>query len=199
MKPENPQNWQARELGVVITLQRGKDLPVQLREPGSYPVIGSNGIVGCHSQCAAEGPGVLVGRSGSVGKVTWVEDDYWPLNTTLWVTDFHGNHPKFVAYFLEYLDLGRYTAGVSVPTLNRNTLHPIKVTIPPLTEQRAIAGNLRTVQEAKEARQRELVLERERKAALMDFLFTHGTHAGETKETEIGPIPEGVPSLVEGW
>src|SRR6185437_15951470 len=106
----------------VVTLQRGKDLPVQERLHGSVPVIGSSGVVGCHSDFVACGQGVLVGRSGSVGSVTWAEGQYWPLNTTLWVSDFHGNDPKFVFYFLRFLDLGKFTAGVSVPTLNRNTL-----------------------------------------------------------------------------
>jgi type I restriction enzyme S subunit len=190
MKPDDPQNWQPRELGAVVTLQRGRDLPVQLRKPGPYPVIGSNGIVGYHSQCAAKGPGVLVGRSGSVGTVTWVESDYWPLNTTLWVSDFHRNNPKFASYFLEYLDLRRYTAGVSVPTLNRNVVHPLRVTIPPLPEQRAIARALRAVREAKESRQRELALERERKAALVEFLFTRGTCGEPRKQTGSRMIPE---------
>ncbi len=190
MEEQPPRCWQRLKLGDAVTLQRGKDLPVQERTPGSFPVIGSSGIVGYHSQFVAEGPGVMVGRSGSVGSVMWQEDKYWPLNTALWVTDFHGNDPRFVFYFLEFLDLGRFTAGVSVPTLNRNTLHPLDVKLPCVREQRAIAEALDAVQKAKEARQRELALERERKAALMEHLFTHGTCGEPTKQTEIGEIPE---------
>ncbi len=131
----------------------------------------------------------MVGRSGSVGEVAWVEQDYWPLNTTLWVTDFHGNDPRFISFFLHYLDLGRFTGGVSVPTLNRNVLHRIEVRIPPVAEQRAISNVLLTVQKAKAARQRELALERERKAALMEYLFRHGTVGETTKQSDIGVIP----------
>src|ERR1039457_2720360 len=133
-----PATWRVVRLGEVITLSRGRDLPVQSRSKGQYPVVGSNGIVGYHSAMVASGPGVLVGRSGSVGGVTYIEQDYWPLNTALWGTDFHGNHPRFVSFFLQYLDLGRFTGGVSVPTLNRNILHRLEVCLPPVPEQQAI-------------------------------------------------------------
>ncbi|MFN7947015.1 MAG: restriction endonuclease subunit S [Blastocatellia bacterium] len=182
--------WEKKRLEEVATLQRGKDLPQDQRQPGKVPVIGSNGITGYHSEFAVRGPGVLVGRSGSVGKVTWTDSDYWPLNTSLYVKDFHGNDERFVFYWLSYLDLGKYTAGVSVPTLNRNLVHPLEVTLPPLPEQRAIARALRAVQAAREARRQELQLERERKAALMQHLFTHGTRGEARRQTEIGEIPE---------
>ena len=87
---ELPEKWRWMPLGEVVTLQRGVDLPVDERLPGSFPVIGSNGIVGSHSKFVAHGPGVIVGRSGSVGKVIWIDEKYWPLNTSLWVKDFHG-------------------------------------------------------------------------------------------------------------
>ena len=191
MADSMPSTWRVLHLGDAVTLSRGIDLPAQSRSEGRYPVIGSNGVVGFHSAMAAHGPGVLVGRSGSVGEVTYLEEDYWPLNTTLWVRDFHGNDPLFVSFFLRYLDLGRFTAGVSVPTLNRNILHRIEVRLPPVAEQRAIADVLQTVQKAKETRQRELALERERKAALMEYLFTHGTRGGATHATQIGRMPVG--------
>jgi type I restriction enzyme, S subunit len=172
MRDTIPSTWRVVNLGDAVTLSRGKDLPVQTRTRGPYPVVGSNGIVGYHSSYAAKSPGVLVGRSGSVGEVAWVEEDYWPLNTTLWVTDFHGNDPRFISFFLRYLDLGRFTGGVSVPTLNRNVLHRISVQIPPVTEQRTISHVLQAVQKAREIREREATAERECKAALMQHLFS---------------------------
>jgi type I restriction enzyme, S subunit len=180
-----PHHWKAAKLGNVATLQRGRDLPQSQRKQGPYPVIGSNGVVGYHSVFVAHGPGVLVGRSGSVGKVTWVKEGYWPLNTTLWVKDFHGNDPNFVYYLLSYIDLGRYTVGVSVPTLNRNTVHPIEIAVPPLPEQRAIAQVLRTLQETKETRQHEIALGRERNAALVQYLFTYGTRNEPLKKLRL--------------
>jgi type I restriction enzyme S subunit len=186
-----PGYWKSISLQEVATLQRGYDLPVDQRKQGPYPVVGSNGIVGYHKDFMVQGPGVLVGRSGSVGKVTWVGNNYWPLNTTLWVKDFHGNNPKFVFFLLSYLDLGKYTGGVSVPTLNRNTIHPLIIKIPPLPEQRAIAHVLQSVQNAIQARHQEIALERERKAALMQHLFTHGIGKNtiSPKKTKFGHVP----------
>ena len=184
-----PKDWLIKNFVDVATLQRGKDLPLDIRSPGSYPVIGSNGVAGYHSEFVSKGPGVLVGWSGSVGKVTFIETNFWPLNTTLWVRDFHENDPTFIYYFLSHFDFARYSAGVSVPTLNRNLVHPIKVCIPPLPEQRAIARALRAVQGAREARLHEVALEKERKAALMEHLFTKGTRGEATKQTEIGEMP----------
>ncbi len=183
-------------MGEVATLQRGNDLPKSQRTHGSYPVIGSNGIVGYHSKAVACGPGVLVGRSGSVGKVTWVEHDYWPLNTALWVKDFHDNDPEFVYYLLDFIDLGKFAAGVSVPTLNRNLVHPVKVATPHLPEQRAVANVLRTVQKAIESTEKVIEASHELKRSLMNHLFTYGpvpvdeAEQVPLKETEVGLVPE---------
>lgn len=83
--------------------------------------MGSFGITGYHDTSIATGPGVTVGRSGgSFGVVTYVPDDYWPLNTALYVIDFHGNDPRFAYYLLKSLDFTRYNSGSAQPSLNRN-------------------------------------------------------------------------------
>lgn len=140
-----PEAWSAKPLIEVATLQRGRDLPADRRTAGDVPVVGSHGIVGYHGEAVAPGPGVLVGRSGSVGEVFLIESPYWPLNTALWVKEFHGNDPRFVYYLLQRVDFARYAAGVSVPTLNRNLVHPIRVAVPALHEQRVIAAQLASV------------------------------------------------------
>lgn len=199
MGPENdllPEHWRLMRLGDVATLQRGIDLPRAERAAGPYPVVGSNGIVGYHSEFKARGPGVFVGRSGSVGKVSRVRMDYWPLNTTLWVRDFHGNDPSFVYYLLSNIDFARYASGVSVPTLNRNLVHPIEVRIPSLPEQRSIGYCLDAVSHAKSATNRVIVATRELKRSLMRHLFTYGASPVncaedvELQETEIGQVPK---------
>ncbi len=91
------------------------------------------------------GPGVITGRSGTIGKVHFVAKDYWPHNTALWVTSFLGNEPKFVYYFYTHLDLARFLSGSGVPTLNRNDVHDHHALLPPLPEQRAIAAVLADV------------------------------------------------------
>lgn len=151
-------DWVTKALGEVATLQRGNDLPLGQRNPGKYAVIGANGPVGVHDSSVAKGPGITVGRSGSVGKVTWSEDDFWPLNTTLWVKNFHGNEPRFVYRLLEWLDLRKYSEGAGVPTLNRNLLHPLEVGIPPINEQKRIAAVLDKADALRRHRQESLQL-----------------------------------------
>ncbi|MGB5687623.1 MAG: restriction endonuclease subunit S, partial [Candidatus Electrothrix sp.] len=132
--------WRELSLGEFVTLQRGHDLPTPRRIKGNIPILGSFGITGWHNEAKAEGPGVTVGRSGaSFGVVSYSPVNYWPLNTALYVRDFHGNDPKFSFYFLKSLDFKRYNSGSAQPSLNRNHIHPIPIVIPPLPEQKAIA------------------------------------------------------------
>jgi type I restriction enzyme S subunit len=138
--------WTRMSLGKFVTLQRGHDLPDQQRKPGSVPVLGSFGITGRHDTAKARGPGVTVGRSGaSFGVVSYSPIDYWPLNTALYVIDFHGNDERFAYYFLKHFDFRRYNSGSAQPSLNRNFVHPVPVDIPPLPEQRVIAHILGTL------------------------------------------------------
>lgn len=135
-------SYLSKPLEQVATLQRGFDLPVQAREPGGVPVFAANGVVGTHSVEKCEGPGVITGRSGSIGRVHFSAGSYWPLNTSLFVKDFHGNEPRYVYWLLRSIRLERYHEGTGVPTLNRNVVHKIPVPCPPLPEQRRIAAIL---------------------------------------------------------
>lgn len=142
MAPE----WLSTTLGGVVRLQRGHDLPDRERVMGSVPVMGSFGITGWHNRARANGPGVTVGRSGaSIGVVSFVEVDYWPLNTCLYVTDFQGNDPRFCYYWLSTLPLAGYNSGSAQPSLNRNLIYGLPVHVPGLDEQRAIANVLGTL------------------------------------------------------
>ena len=134
--------WRTTTLGDVVTLQRGFDLPTTERKPGPYPVIASTGTVGTHHRAMVHGPGVVLGRSGSLGGGQYIKRDFWPLNTTLWVKDFQANDPRFCSFLLQSLNLKQFNAGSGVPTLNRNHIHPLPVHVPPLAEQRAIASVL---------------------------------------------------------
>jgi len=132
--------WEVKRLDSFAPLQRGFDLPTtQLRE-GGYPVVYSNGVQNHHAKFMVKGPGVVTGRSGTIGNVHFVEQDFWPHNTALWVTDFKGNDPKFVFYLLTSIGLERFGTGSGVPTLNRNDVHEFRVSVPSsYTEQTAIA------------------------------------------------------------
>ena len=122
--------WEQRKLIMVAPLQRGFDLPAEKIIPGVYPVMMSNGIGAYHNEYKVKGPGVVTGRSGTIGNLQYVESAFWPHNTTLWVTKFYGNHPKFIYYLYEKKDLKRYKAGSGVPTLNRNDVHDTMVFFP---------------------------------------------------------------------
>ena len=132
--------WRDTTLGEFVTLQRGHDLTDSERRSGSVPVLGAAGHNGFHDTAIAKGPGIVVGRSGaSFGQVHYCEADFWPHNTSLYVTDFRGNHPRFAYYFMKALDFSRYNSGSAQPSLNRNFIYPIEVQIPPIEEQVAIA------------------------------------------------------------
>ena len=86
-----------------------------------------------------KGPGVVTGRYGTIGQVFYVEEDFWPLNTTLYVRDFKGNDPQFIHYFLKTVDFLAYSDKAAVPGVNRNHLHEALVVVPPLDSQKSIA------------------------------------------------------------
>jgi type I restriction enzyme M protein len=141
--------WEMVELGEVITLQRGYDLPKQNWKKGEYPIVGSNGIIGFHENYKEKGPGVVTGRSGTIGKVHYIDYEYyWPHNTSLFVKDFKNNYPKFIKYLLETLDLkslGERTSAV--PSLDRKNAHKLKVFLPPIETQRQIVSQIEQEQQ----------------------------------------------------
>ena len=168
---ELPEGWRVGPVLDFFQLQRGHDLPVQDRRDGPVPVIASNGAVGFHDKSPLPGPGVVTGRSGTIGNVSFVEGAYWPLNTTLYVKDFKGTDPKFAYYFLKNFPLKDHQTGTGVPTLNRNDVHAVEVQFPPLDEQQRIAEVLRSVDEAIAANKAELMQSENFLSALAAELF----------------------------
>lgn len=135
-------SWKALKLGEVVNFKRGHDLPESQRRSGRIPIVSSSGITGYHCESKASAPGVVTGRYGTIGKVFYVDEPFWPLNTTLYITDFNGNHEKFIYYFLQTIDFDKYNDKSTVPGINRNHLHLEEVIIPPLPEQKSIASVL---------------------------------------------------------
>jgi type I restriction enzyme S subunit len=147
--------WKDCSLGDVVELKRGYDLPQKERLPGDVPLVSSSGVTDSHAKAMVKGPGVVTGRYGTLGQVFFVERDFWPLNTTLYVRDFKGNDPRFVSYFLRDIDFFVYSDKAAVPGLNRNHLHQARVRIPTdPTEQRAIAHILGTLDDKIELNRR---------------------------------------------
>ncbi len=127
-----PKGWPIKTLQDLLVLQRGFDLPAQDRVPGDFPIIAASGPSGTHADGMAKGPGVVTGRSGVLGRVFLELDDYWPLNTTLWVKEFRGATACYAYEVLRLLDGKAFNAGSAVPTLNRNHIHGLPYVIPPL-------------------------------------------------------------------
>ena len=125
-----PMGWPVETLQDLLVLQRGFDLPAQDRIPGEYPIIAASGPAGTHKVAMAKGPGVVTGRSGVLGRVFLELDDYWPLNTALWVKDFRAATPCYAYEVLRLLDFSSFNAGSAVPSLNRNHVHGLKYLIP---------------------------------------------------------------------
>ncbi|MGI8468832.1 MAG: restriction endonuclease subunit S, partial [Pyrinomonadaceae bacterium] len=170
---EMPESWEVARLGEMITLQRGKDLPIQDRVKGDIPIVGSNGIVGFHNQTANMPiPCVATGRSGSIGLITYVDKPYWALNTALYVSDYKANHPLFIYYWLHLFDFKRYAEGASVPTLNRNKVHPVKFRLPTIEEQKEIAEVLQACDEKISALENETSLLDEFFKAMLEELMS---------------------------
>lgn len=132
-------DWQTVQLSDVVELRRGFDLPHRLRKAGPYPVLSAGETSGWHDVPAVKGPGIVVGRATNLGQPTWCTSDFWPLNTTLYVTDFRGNVPRWIFHLFECIDFSGYDSGSVQPMLNRNYISQVPVRVPPLREQQAIA------------------------------------------------------------
>jgi type I restriction enzyme S subunit len=128
---EIPMGWVVSGLEKFLVLQRGFDLPATQRIHGKYPVIAASGPSGCHNRSMATAPGVVTGRSGVLGKVFYVQSDFFPLNTTLWVKEFRHATPVYAYFLLSSIDFSSFNAGSAVPTLNRNHLGGLRFATAP--------------------------------------------------------------------
>mgnify|MGYP000902508387 CR=1 FL=1 len=132
--------WIDTTLGELVSLQRGHDLPSGQRIPGSVPVVGSGGITGWHNEAKVSGPGITIGRAANLGVPAMVDQDFWPLNTTLYVTDFRGNNVRFAYHLFQTLDLAGFNSGSVQPMLNRNYIQSVPIKVPKRPEQDVIAA-----------------------------------------------------------
>jgi len=134
--------WVGTTIGEQITLQRGYDITKNQQQPGDVPVVSSGGIKSFHNKATAMAPGVVIGRKGTLGKVFYLEENFWPHDTTLWVKQFNRNEPRFVYYFFLGLDVTKLDSGTANPALNRNQVHPIAVFWPSPRKQKEIITTL---------------------------------------------------------
>lgn len=137
-----PVGWEVKRFGDFCTLKRGYDLPEASIVDGQFPVIASTSIKAWHHASKVEPPVITTGRSGSLGQVLFTEQSGWPLNTTLYVKNFHGNSPYLIFFTLKGLKLENFNAGAGVPTLNRNHLNGLKMSVPSLDIQAAFDAKI---------------------------------------------------------
>ncbi len=170
-----PELWSDKLLGDVIELKRGYDLPSSKRIEGDTPIISSSGPSGLHNQAKIAAPGVVTGRYGTIGQVFYVTDDFWPLNTTLYVRDFKGNNPRFVSYFLRGIDFLAYSDKAAVPGVNRNHLHEAEVRVPDVDTQEEIVRVLASLDDKIELNRRmNETLEEMARALFRDWFVDFG-------------------------
>jgi type I restriction enzyme S subunit len=132
---KRPKGWYVGPLGGILELKRGYDLPQQRRIFGFIPIYSSSGLTGYHSEAKVKGPGIVTGRYGTIGEIFFVNEDFWPLNTTLYVRNFKNNIPRFVYYLLHTLSFEAYLDKAAVPGINRNHVHQEIVLCPPVNLQ----------------------------------------------------------------
>lgn len=191
-----PKDWEIKQIIDIAPLQRGFDLPTYQLKDGIYPVVYSNGVLNFHQKAMVRAPGVTTGRSGTIGKVNFIEKDYWPHNTTLWVTNFKGNDEKYIYFLYSNIKLERFGTGSGVPTLNRNDVHTYRVCIPKnKAEQTAIATILTDTDTLIENLEKLISKKKAIKQGAMQQLLTGKKRlpgfnvVKEFRRTDLGEIP----------
>lgn len=184
-------NWKPATIEDLIYFQRGFDITKAEQKEGDVPVISSSGIKSFHSQCKVKGPGVVIGRKGTLGSVYYSECDYWPHDTTLWSKDFKGNNPKYVYYALKLIRFERFDAGAANPTLNRNHIHGLPITIPEPTTQNEIVSILDKYDDLIENNKRRIELLEELARQLYKEWFVRFRFPGHEHVKIIDGVPEG--------
>ena len=186
-----PKEWEIVKLKEILSLEYGKGLPKKNRKPGNIPVVGSNGVVGYHNRALVKGPGLVIGRKGTIGAVTFVDMDFWPIDTTYYVKLKRSNiYFKWLFYQLINLNLRRLYLADVVPGLKRELVYSFWTPLPPLEEQWGIAEILSSVDESIEATERFIGGLERLKRGLMQELLTKGIGHREYKQTPIGKIPK---------
>lgn len=118
-----------------------------------------------------KGPGVVTGRSGTIGKVHYIDGNFWPHNTTLWVTKFVNVIPRYAFFLLKEMDLAQFSGGTGVPTLNRNDIHDAIVSLPSISIQKEIVTKLAAIDSNLKEHMQELSKIQQIKQSMLRYFF----------------------------
>jgi len=132
LKREIPLGWKNGILGDLILLEYGKGLKADIRTGNGYPVVGSNGVVGYHSEYLVEGPGIVVGRKGTVGAITYIHDHFFPIDTTYYVKPVVEIELRYLKFLMSSVGLEKMNSDSAVPGLNRDAALRTSFAIPPV-------------------------------------------------------------------
>jgi len=185
-----PKEWKVNRIGDIITLENGKR-PPHVTKDGKYPIYGANGIMGYTHNYLLSGPTIVIGRVGASGEVHYAEGKIWVSDNAIYISSFAPEiQLSYLFFTLKKKDLRKYASQTTHPLLTQNTLEAIKIPLPPLDEQKAIAHVLSTIDKAIELTDKIIDKTERVKQALMNKLLTEGIGHTEFKDTEIGRIPK---------
>ncbi len=204
-------DWPSVRLGEVMRLEYGEPLPAEARRPGNVVVLGSSGPIGSHDSAVVSGPGLVIGRKGSIGQVTWVDRDFYPIDTTYYAVPIPGRADlRWIYHTLARENLARLNRATGVPGLNRDDVYALTRPLPPLSEQRGIATILDAIDDAIERTEAVIAAAETMRQALLHELLTRGIPRWHTRwkhDTAFGVIPAcwmstslgSIASFVNGW
>lgn len=183
---ELPDGWRRVRLGEILQLKYGSSLPESARQTGDIPVVGSAGVVGRHSSAAVKGPGIVVGRKGSIGRVIWLNSDFWPIDTTYYVepVEFECYLP-WAYQLLKTLNLAGLNRATGVPGLNRDDVHALMRDVPQREEQCRIAEVLGAIDAAIEKTESVIEATERLRSALLHELLTRGVPGWHTEWKQV--------------
>lgn len=184
----------------VLTLEYGAGLPESIRSGQGYPVFGSSGLVGYHEHLLIQGPGIILGRKGSVGAVSWSESPFWPIDTTYYVQPIGDTNLRWCYWLLSWLPLRTLDSSTGVPGLNRNDVYQLLVVWPSLGEQQRIADFLDRVEAAIQEAEAFIAKFKKVRVGLLHDLLAYGldengrlrnpvVHPDQFTTTELGLLP----------
>ena len=184
----------------MFNLEYGASLPERERSGVGYPVLGSNGIVGRHAKYLVAGPGIVVGRKGSVGEVCWSEECFWPIDTAYYVVAKEKTNLRWLFWLLTSIALKRLDAATGVPGLNRNDVYQLMAHAPRPDEQSRIAAVLDTIDDAIAKTEAVIAKLKQVRAGLLHDLLTRGldengqlrdpvAHPEQFQDSSLGRIP----------
>jgi type I restriction enzyme S subunit len=138
-----PKAWSAVELGECVEVHYGKALSEKGRVvTGRIPVIGSSGIVGKHNSALVEGPSLVIGRKGAAGRVHFVGESSWPIDTAYFIQPPDEFQIKWLYYYLGLCGLGQLDKSTAIPSLSRDDLYRVIIPIAPAAEQARVVDKL---------------------------------------------------------